>query len=132
MLEIGGNMTHDNSSEQTLTFRSCRKPTLFYCFMAFKKLRHDFECSATIDSEINQLAMPFLPERFSMMVIRSKIIRLFLLISLMASLTILSDRLQADTGICRRATIALRFIQVQGNTIPLMPDVENQLKSLYI
>jgi hypothetical protein len=83
--------------------------------MAFKNLRHDFECNATIDSETIQLAMPLLPGRFSMMVTRSRVIRLFLLISLIASLTVLSTRLQADTGSCGGVTITLPFNDVMGN-----------------
>jgi hypothetical protein len=50
-----------------------------------------------------------------MMVTRSRVIRLFLLISLIASLTVLSIRLQADTGSCGGATITLPFTDVQGN-----------------
>jgi hypothetical protein len=68
-----------------------------------------------IDSGTIQLAMPCLPGRFSMMVTRSRVIRLFLLISLIASLTVLSIRLQADTGSCGEATITLPFTDVQGN-----------------
>jgi hypothetical protein len=83
--------------------------------MAFKNLRHDFECSATIDSETILLAMPCLPGRFSMMINRSRVIRLFLLISLIASLTVLSTRLQADTGTCGGVSITLPFTDVMGN-----------------
>src|SRR5215210_3792378 len=46
---------------------------------------------------------------------RSKVIRVVVLISLMVSLTVLSSRLQADTGNCGGATTALPFTDVQGN-----------------
>jgi hypothetical protein len=46
---------------------------------------------------------------------RSIFARVFLLISLMASLTVLSSRLQADTGDCGGVTITLPFTDVQGN-----------------
>jgi hypothetical protein len=46
---------------------------------------------------------------------RSIIIRIVVLISLMASLTVLSTRLQADTGNCGGATTTLPFTDVQGN-----------------
>lgn len=50
-----------------------------------------------------------------MMLNRSKIIRLFLLISLIASQTVLSTRLQADTGTCGTVSITLPFNDVMGN-----------------
>jgi DNA-binding beta-propeller fold protein YncE len=46
---------------------------------------------------------------------RSIVIRVVVLISLMASLTVLSSRLQADTGSCGGATTTLPFTDVQGN-----------------
>jgi hypothetical protein len=46
---------------------------------------------------------------------RSMFIRVVVLISLMTSLTILSSRLQADTGNCGSATTTLPFTDVQGN-----------------
>jgi hypothetical protein len=46
---------------------------------------------------------------------RSIVIRIGVLITLMASLTILSNRLQADTGNCGGATTTLPFTDVQGN-----------------
>src|SRR5687768_13862133 len=46
---------------------------------------------------------------------RSIVIRVVVLISLMASLTVLSTRLQADTGNCGGATTTLPFTDVQGN-----------------
>src|SRR5688572_12394336 len=46
---------------------------------------------------------------------RSIFVRAALLISLMASLTVLSTRLQADTGSCGGVTITLPFTDVQGN-----------------
>jgi hypothetical protein len=46
---------------------------------------------------------------------RSIVIRVVVLISLMASLTVLSTRLQADTGSCGGATTTLPFTDVQGN-----------------
>jgi hypothetical protein len=46
---------------------------------------------------------------------RSMVIRVVVLISLMASLTVLSSRLQADTGNCGGATTTLPFTDVQGN-----------------
>ena len=46
---------------------------------------------------------------------RSIIVRAVVLISLMASLTVLSSRLQADTGSCGGATTTLPFTDVQGN-----------------
>jgi hypothetical protein len=42
-------------------------------------------------------------------------IRFLLLISLMASLSFLSGRMQADTGSCRGVTITLPFTDVMGN-----------------
>jgi hypothetical protein len=46
---------------------------------------------------------------------RSIVVRALLLISLMASLTVLSSRLQADTGSCGGTTTTLPFTDVQGN-----------------
>jgi hypothetical protein len=46
---------------------------------------------------------------------RSFIVRAALLMSLMASLTILSTRLQADTGSCGGVTVTLPFTDVMGN-----------------
>jgi hypothetical protein len=46
---------------------------------------------------------------------RSIVIRVVVLLSLMASLTVLSSRLQADTGSCGGATTTLPFTDVQGN-----------------
>jgi hypothetical protein len=46
---------------------------------------------------------------------RSIVVRSLLLISLMASLTILSRTIQADTGNCGGATTTLPFTDVQGN-----------------
>jgi DNA-binding beta-propeller fold protein YncE len=46
---------------------------------------------------------------------RSIIVRAALLMSLMASLTVLSTRLQADTGNCGGATTTLPFTDVMGN-----------------
>src|SRR5689334_18449965 len=46
---------------------------------------------------------------------RSIVIRVVALISLMASLTFFSTRLQADTGSCGGATTTLPFTDVQGN-----------------
>src|SRR5688572_8618031 len=46
---------------------------------------------------------------------RSIVIRAVVLLSLMASLTVLSSRLQADTGSCDGATTTLPFTDVQGN-----------------
>jgi hypothetical protein len=46
---------------------------------------------------------------------RSIVIRVVVLLSLMASLTVLSSRLQADTGDCGGATTTLPFTDVQGN-----------------
>src|SRR5687768_12264923 len=46
---------------------------------------------------------------------RSIVIRVVVLISLMASLTVLSSRLQADTGTCGGATTTLPFTDVMGN-----------------
>src|SRR5688500_9699635 len=46
---------------------------------------------------------------------RSMIIRVVVLISLMASLIIFSNRLQADTGSCGGVTVTLPFTDVQGN-----------------
>ena len=46
---------------------------------------------------------------------RSIFVRVALLISLIASLTVLSTRLQADTGSCGGATTTLPFTDVQGN-----------------
>src|SRR5687767_15191321 len=46
---------------------------------------------------------------------RSIVIRVVVLISLMASLTVLSTRLQADTGSCGGATTTLPFTDVMGN-----------------
>ena len=46
---------------------------------------------------------------------RSIRLRIVVLISLMASLTVLSTRLQADTGSCGGATTTLPFTDVQGN-----------------
>jgi hypothetical protein len=46
---------------------------------------------------------------------RAIVIRVVVLISLMASLTVLSTRLQADTGNCGGATTTLPFTDVQGN-----------------
>jgi hypothetical protein len=45
----------------------------------------------------------------------SMVIRVVVLLSLMASLTVLSSRLQADTGSCGGATTTLPFTDVQGN-----------------
>jgi len=50
-----------------------------------------------------------------MMITRSRVIRLFLLISLIVSLTVLSTRLQADTGSCGGVTTTLPFTDVMGN-----------------
>ena len=50
-----------------------------------------------------------------MLLNRSIVLRVVVLISLMASLTILSSRLQADTGSCGGATTTLPFTDVQGN-----------------
>src|SRR5687768_15722351 len=46
---------------------------------------------------------------------RSIVIRVVLLLSLMASLTVFSSRLQADTGSCGGATTTLPFTDVMGN-----------------
>ena len=46
---------------------------------------------------------------------RSIVVRAVVLISVMASLTVLSSRLQADTGSCGGATTTLPFTDVQGN-----------------
>src|SRR5688572_10503240 len=46
---------------------------------------------------------------------RSIVIRVVVLISLMVSLTVLSTRLQADTGSCGGATTTLPFTDVMGN-----------------
>src|SRR5688500_11826066 len=46
---------------------------------------------------------------------RSIVVRALLLISLMASLTVLSGRLQADTGSCGGGTTTLPFTDVMGN-----------------
>jgi DNA-binding beta-propeller fold protein YncE len=46
---------------------------------------------------------------------RSAFMRSLLLLSLMASLTVLSTRLQADTGSCGGVTTTLPFTDVQGN-----------------
>jgi hypothetical protein len=46
---------------------------------------------------------------------RSKAIRLVLLISLMAGLTMLAGRIQADSGSCGGLTVTLPFTDVQGN-----------------
>jgi DNA-binding beta-propeller fold protein YncE len=51
----------------------------------------------------------------NMKVNRSMAVRLVLLISLMASLTVLSSRLQADTGSCGGVPLTLPFTDVQGN-----------------
>jgi hypothetical protein len=48
---------------------------------------------------------------------RSIVIRAALLISLMANLTILSSRIQADTGNCGGVTITLPFTDVAGSNI---------------
>ena len=48
--------------------------------------------------------------------IRSLAVRFVLLISLMASLTILSNQVQADTGSCGGVTITLPFTDVMGNS----------------
>jgi hypothetical protein len=47
---------------------------------------------------------------------RSIILRAVLLISLIISLTVLSGRLQADTGSCGGVSVTLPFTPVQGNT----------------
>jgi hypothetical protein len=47
---------------------------------------------------------------------RSIVVRATLLISLMASLTIVSGRLQADTGSCGGVTVTLPFTDVMGNS----------------
>src|SRR5687768_12280072 len=46
---------------------------------------------------------------------RSIVVRVVVLISLMASLTVLSTRLQADTGSCGGVTVTLPFTDVMGN-----------------
>src|SRR5688572_20210081 len=46
---------------------------------------------------------------------RSMALRLVVLISLMTSLTLLSSRLQADTGSCAGAPFTLPFTDVQGH-----------------
>ena len=46
---------------------------------------------------------------------RSIVVRAVLLISLMASLTVLSSQMQADTGSCGGVTITLPFTDVMGN-----------------
>src|SRR5687768_6678509 len=46
---------------------------------------------------------------------RSIVIRFALLITLIASLTVLSTRLQADTGNCGGVTVTLPFTDVMGN-----------------
>jgi hypothetical protein len=46
---------------------------------------------------------------------RSIVVRVVVLLSLMASLTVLSSRLQADTGNCGGATTTLPFTDVMGN-----------------
>jgi DNA-binding beta-propeller fold protein YncE len=46
---------------------------------------------------------------------RSIVIRVVVLLSLMATLTVLSSRLRADTGNCGGATTTLPFTDVQGN-----------------
>ena len=46
---------------------------------------------------------------------RSIVVRVVVLISLMAGLTVLSTRLRADTGSCGGATTTLPFTDVQGN-----------------
>src|SRR5688572_31446203 len=48
---------------------------------------------------------------------RSIVIRAVVLLSLMASLTVLSSRLQADTGSCGGATTTLPFTDVMGNPL---------------
>jgi hypothetical protein len=47
---------------------------------------------------------------------RTIVVRAALLISLMASLTVLSSRMKADTGDCGGVTITLPFTDVMGNT----------------
>jgi hypothetical protein len=47
---------------------------------------------------------------------RSSTVRAVVLISLMASLTVLSTRLEADTGDCGGVTITLPFTDVMGNS----------------
>jgi hypothetical protein len=56
------------------------------------------------------------PRRFSMTLNRSILVRAFLLISVMANLTILSSKIHADTGSCGGVTITLPFTDVMGNT----------------
>src|SRR5688572_33385926 len=46
---------------------------------------------------------------------RSIMLRVVVLISLMASLTILSSKMQADTGSCGGVGVTLPFTDVQGN-----------------
>jgi hypothetical protein len=46
---------------------------------------------------------------------RSILVRAVVLISLMASLTVLSTRLQADTGSCGGVSVTLPFTDVMGN-----------------
>jgi DNA-binding beta-propeller fold protein YncE len=46
---------------------------------------------------------------------RSILVRAVVLMSLMASLTVLSSRLQADTGSCAGVNVTLPFTDVQGN-----------------
>ncbi len=46
---------------------------------------------------------------------QSQTLRLIVLITLMATLTVLSSRMQADTGTCNGATLTLPFTDVAGN-----------------
>jgi hypothetical protein len=48
---------------------------------------------------------------------RSLILRTSLVISLVISLTVLADRIQADSGSCGGATITLPFTDVMGSTL---------------
>jgi hypothetical protein len=57
----------------------------------------------------------FSPRKFSMKRNRSIFIRVVVLISLMASLTVLSNKMKADTGDCGGVTVTLPFTDVMGN-----------------
>jgi hypothetical protein len=76
------------------------------------------EFDKTFAAEYNCLTGPILfsPRKFIMTFNRSIVFRVAVLVSLMASLTVLSSRLQADTGNCGGATTTLPFTDVMGNS----------------
>jgi hypothetical protein len=65
--------------------------------------------------KLPRFSIPSIFKEIPMTLNRSMVVRFVLLISLMLNLTILSSKIQADTGSCGGTSITLPFTDVQGN-----------------